>query len=290
MRFGKRDSPPPSSTPPSVPPQYRKETVTGARSHGAAARQPQAAAADNSRSEGLAEARAKESNQARRDMSFLWHPVSRWPALLFPLRQALRNVLGFLAKGLLYPPSFILFALAIIFGVAAWDQHTFKAMTPAQHLDAARAALGDKHFDDGLYQLSAIKPGAPESADAKELEGELTAAKEAAQRDQAAPQEAARIAERQREAVVQQLQARLSELGYAVTVAPSDKPGEIVITSKDLGDTDHRVRFLAFLRGRNSPATSACFAGFHTVRLSSGLLSPIWGFSEAYSLDCFGSP
>ena len=51
-----------------------------------------------------------------------------------------------------------------------------------------------------------------------------------------------------------ELQRKLRNLGYDLTVAQSDKPGELTITSKDFDDTDHRVRFLSLLRSRNSPA------------------------------------
>ena len=78
------------------------------------------------------------------------------------------------------------------------------------------------------------------------------------------------------------LQANLKDLGYDVKVSASDLPGEVVITSEEFADTDHRVRFLAMMRGRKAPLGTC---GFTRVRLrSSGL--PRVGFNESYSLDC----
>ena len=85
-----------------------------------------------------------------------------------------------------------------------------------------------------------------------------------------------------------ELQRKLRNLGYDLTVAQSDKPGELTITSKDFDDTDHRVRFLSLLRSRNSPAAEVCLAGFQTVRLKTpGDLFGFFGFSQTYSLECF---
>ena len=78
-----------------------------------------------------------------------------------------------------------------------------------------------------------------------------------------------------------ELQRELRNLGYDLTVAQSDKPGELTIASKDFDETDRRLRFLSFLRGRSSPAAGVCIAGFEAVCLKGA------GFSEVYSLDCF---
>jgi len=83
---------------------------------------------------------------------------------------------------------------------------------------------------------------------------------------------------------IKQLETDLKNLGYDLTVSNSSTAGEIVVISSDFNDTDHRVRFLAAMRGRNLPTAEACYAGFTTVRLKSSSL-PI-GFSESHSLDC----
>jgi peroxiredoxin Q/BCP len=188
-------------------------------------------------------------------------------------------------------------ALLLYVSVSVWNtERTFRAMTPAQHLTAARLALEQRRFDDGIEQLTGIKADAPENAAAKVLETDLRTAKQAAQQEQAAAalekaaaeQEqaaAALSAEKARVASVQSLQTSLTNLGYDLTVSRSDNPTEIVINSKDFSNTDQRVRFLSFLRGRNSPATGVCLGGFQTVVLKSGWVSPL-GFSEAYPLEC----
>jgi hypothetical protein len=99
-----------------------------------------------------------------------------------------------------------------------------------------------------------------------------------------AQQQATQLAEEARKAALRNLQDSLKNLGYDLTVAQSDKADELIITSKDFGDTDHRVRFLSFLRAPNSPAAYVCVAGFQTVRLKdTGFLGL---FSETYPLEC----
>ena len=83
-----------------------------------------------------------------------------------------------------------------------------------------------------------------------------------------------------------QLQADLKGLGYDLTVSRSDKAGEVAITSKEFDDTDHRVRFLAFMRGKSSPRFGVCYAGFNKLRLKSSSI-PFVGFDDSYSLECF---
>jgi hypothetical protein len=80
--------------------------------------------------------------------------------------------------------------------------------------------------------------------------------------------ETARAAEA-RAAAIANLEKDLRNRGYDLTVKQSNTANEIAIASSDFSDTDHRVRFLSFIRGRNSPAVPACLAGFTTVRLSS---------------------
>jgi hypothetical protein len=173
-----------------------------------------------------------------------------------------------------------------------WNQRrAFDAMNPAAHLAASRVALGQERFDDAERQANAIASGAPEALEASRVKEEIAAARQRVKEEAVAVRQSEqlayerRLAEKKlRTAAPGDLQDSLKNLGYDLTVAQSDKPDEIVITSKDFDDTDHRVRFLSFLRGRNSPAVGACLAGFQTVRLKS---SGFFGFSEAYSLDCF---
>jgi hypothetical protein len=181
------------------------------------------------------------------------------------------------------------------------ENRAFNALSAAQHLEAAKQALRLGLFSDGLRHVNAIAKGAPEASEATRLRDDLAAGKRAAdlaaaknEEELAALQQAriaqeretAKAAENARKAAIRDLQDNLKNLGYATTVGPSDKPEEIVITSKDFGDTDHRVRFLSFMRGRNSPAGGVCLAGVQTLRLKD---AGWFGFNEAYSLDCFSS-
>jgi hypothetical protein len=84
--------------------------------------------------------------------------------------------------------------------------------------------------------------------------------------------------------VVSGFGALLKEKGYDLDVkANSDY--EIIITSSEFSDTDHRVRFLSFIRSKNSPAYGVCGNGFSKIRLRSSSI-PFVGFDESYSLDC----
>ena len=81
------------------------------------------------------------------------------------------------------------------------------------------------------------------------------------------------------------VQQSLRDLGYDFEVSPSETAGEVVITAAEFDDTDHRVRFLAFLRNHKSPVRGLCFGGFTKVRLRSSRI-PLVGFDESYSLEC----
>jgi N-acetyl-anhydromuramyl-L-alanine amidase AmpD len=127
-------------------------------------------------------------------------------------------------------------------------------MQPGEHLAAARSDLATGQVDDALRHAQAITKG-PEAPEARAIEAAIGAALRQAR------QQARLVAENRKEAV-SSLQSDLKNRGYDLTVSRSDKPDEITIVSKDFGDTDHRVLFLSFLRGRNSPASQACVAGF----------------------------
>jgi hypothetical protein len=155
-------------------------------------------------------------------------------------------------------------------------------MTAAQHLSEAKQCLrgNEAAVDAGLWHLAAIPKQSVEVTEAKEIEAQLRARK--SELRQAV--EAEKQAKEARQAAVVQLRADLKNLGYDLTLGQSDAPEEIVITSGEFAQTDHRVRFLSFLRGKNSPALAECFTGLRTVRLKS---SSYFGFDESYSLNCF---
>jgi hypothetical protein len=174
----------------------------------------------------------------------------------------------------------------------AWDAHTFNAMTPSQHLSRAKTAMERTDVAEWAYALRhirAVPPNSPEAVEATAIATELDARLEAFRRANAAGAAEAKAAAAQaksaRASAVRELQVRLKDLGYDLTVAEAGSPDEVAITSNDFDDTDHRVGFLSFMRGRNSPAVGACVVGFQSVRLKSSDF--FFGFSESYPLDCF---
>ena len=60
---------------------------------------------------------------------------------------------------------------------------------------------------------------------------------------------------------------------------PSAVVQEVVITASDFPDTERRVRFLAFLRGRRSAVLGTCLGGFTRVRLRTSEIRLV-GFNE----------
>ena len=70
--------------------------------------------------------------------------------------------------------------LALCFGLAfvaaLWDEHSFNAMTPPQHLSSAKAELDDKdawRLSEGLRHARAVPAGSPQAADAEETATKL---------------------------------------------------------------------------------------------------------------------
>jgi len=198
----------------------------------------------------------------------------------------------------------VLICFAIIFvimfvplgGFATWDSWVFTHMTTAQHLFEAQRALqtsGDVEL--ALRHIEAIPGNAPEAKEAKALrkivEQKMAAKNAAAGQAQNAANAAVQAhnaAVQARALAVDQVSSDLRNLGYQLTVETStDVPTEVVITSADFDDTDHRVRFLSFIRGRKGPKASLCWNGFNDVRLRSSKI-PLLGFNERYSLDCGG--
>jgi hypothetical protein len=175
----------------------------------------------------------------------------------------------------------------IAFGL--WEDHTFNTMTPAQHLAAAKNVLENSDsdsknefsWDEGLRHARAVPTNSPEASEASEIAANLESRLEVVRQPRAAAQRA-KIAWA---SAIRELQNQLRDLGYDIRVAKSNKADEIVIMSKDFSDTENRVKFLTFIRGRNSPAGNVCLLGFQTIRLESTI--PFLGFSQPYSLDCF---
>jgi hypothetical protein len=132
-----------------------------------------------------------------------------------------------------------------------------------------------------LRHTDAIPANSPESEAAKTLAVELRA-RDAAIRHMAVLKSQAVIA---RANAISQFGSDLKNLGYELTVEASEARNEIVITSTEFSETDHRVRFLSFLRGRTAPTFGICWNGFSEIRLRSSKL-PYVGFNESYSLDC----
>jgi hypothetical protein len=164
------------------------------------------------------------------------------------------------------------------------DTASFRKMTSAAHLAEGKSELGTRVFGLALAHLEAIPANAPESVEAlkgikyvrSEMEAEYLLKMEV-QRQREAQHEAQNDIRAMPTIVAQNLQAEIRNLGYSVDVSVSkDKPGELVITSSDFSDTDHRVRFLALLRRR-----SDLQGMFQTVRLKAGFLDLS---SDAYSL------
>jgi hypothetical protein len=65
--------------------------------------------------------------------------------------------------------------------------------------------------------------------------------------------------EAKRRTAVNGLETELKNLGYDLITTYSN-PDEIVFTSSDFAQTDHRVAFLSLLRSRNREAARAVFA------------------------------
>jgi hypothetical protein len=161
-----------------------------------------------------------------------------------------------------------------------WEDHEFDRMSPARHFELAENLIS---FDEAWKHLDAIPPNAPEAAKVPELREQLKA-KQAA-KIHAATVAANDAAERatNRAAALIELEKNLRNKGYDLTVSGSEMPDEVVITSSDFADTDHRVQFLAAMRSKHSGPP--CWAGFRTVRLRSSSI-PLVGFSESYSMEC----
>jgi hypothetical protein len=187
---------------------------------------------------------------------------------------------------------------SIVWAIASelWDQHLFNTMTTAQHLEEAKKGL-QKELPDveaALRHVYAIKTNKPaESKEQVELMTELEKEQFDLKKREADLKQAEEIrakakseAKAPHDTAITQLAGDLKNLGYEFTVEPSDSPDEVTITSSDFAETDHRVRFLSFMRGRTAPIAGVCWVGISKIRLRSSKL-PFLGFDESYSIDCF---
>jgi hypothetical protein len=191
----------------------------------------------------------------------------------------------------------IVFAMVVTVNTVAMmrDKWVFSHMTSAQHLWEAKKTTPEiVDVDVALRHLSAIPANAPEEREVQVVRTALSQKRteiEAAQAQQRSAQ-AEKHAEVKasndaRGDAVSELAVELKNLGYDLSVkTKSDGPDEIVITSSEFNDTDHRVRFLSFMRGKNSPAYGVCLNGFSKIRLRASQI-PFVGFDESYSLNCF---
>jgi hypothetical protein len=166
--------------------------------------------------------------------------------------------------------------VVFMFIYMGWLDHVFNQMSPAQHLEAAESGI---RFGEAMKHLDAIPPNAPEATKVPDARERLKAKEQSNTKEIAAR---IRITNSEAAAVVE-LEKDLRNRGYDLKVSGSDTPDEVVITSSDFADTDHRVQFLSAMRSKYSGP--ACWAGFRTVRLRSSSI-PLVGFSESYSMEC----
>jgi hypothetical protein len=164
-----------------------------------------------------------------------------------------------------------------------WDGRVFNNMTPSQHLNEAKRRINERDLPSlqiALAHVAAVAKTSPEAKEAAEVEAELKGSKAAIEQGI----NAAQLAKTSRATVIAQLQTDLNNLGYDLSVNDSDGAGEIAIRSSVFDDTEHRVRFLAFLRSRSAPTSDICLMGIRSIRLrGSGFL---FGFNEAYPFSC----
>ncbi len=171
----------------------------------------------------------------------------------------------------------------------AWDSHAFNKMSPAEHLLNAKSGLQEttsQAVEEAITHATAIPKGSAGYDEAQELVGKLQAVRDSITNSAAAQQKQQEQTKAARKGAVEQLQTDLKNLGYQLTVDESDAPDKIIITSADFDDTDHRVRFLSFVRGKNTPMTGTCWFGFRQIELRTSKI-PFVGFSETYALSCF---
>ncbi len=170
-----------------------------------------------------------------------------------------------------------IFAAIVVYNLSG--NHPFKSMTPAEHLEAAkRESLDDLESVRRAWEHVASLPvNSAEFSAADDLRKRLDE-REKALRDKAESNAVPRL-------TIKDFEGALKNLGYDLTAQQSDNPNEIVVTSADFSDTERRVRFLSFIRGKHTVTGSLCRDGFNAIRLKSSSL-PFVGFNNSYSLDC----
>jgi len=216
--------------------------------------------------------------------------TSPWPAESDTLpregeeqrRRRLKSMLATVAAWLFVPMA-LLFIWLIARIVTASEKRQFDAMTPAgQHLARAREALAEGAFEEGLREIHAIPSSGPEAVSAKEVEDRLNAALQSARRAAEARAEQERV-ETLKNDQIHTVEVQLRELGYDLRISGSGKPDEVTISSNDFSDTDHRVRFLAYIRSQRGPGHKLCLLGVKQARLGQGFLQS----GDSYSLECW---
>ena len=166
-----------------------------------------------------------------------------------------------------------------------WPGWHFAHMTAAGHLRAAKSALDEHELDTARRHLNAVAAGTPGAARlTRKLAADLQA-HEAALLQEATSQRAQQARAEAQRAAVRELEQRLRDLGFDVTVAQSIDPQEITIAAPGFDDPNRRDGFLTFLRGPNSPIAPACAAGLQMVRLKGP--GVFFGLSDKFSLDCY---
>jgi hypothetical protein len=160
---------------------------------------------------------------------------------------------------------------------------TFNSLTPSQHLDEGKSGLTVRDMpsvETAMRHVAAVPRTSPEAKEAAEVEAQLKSRWTEIRQERNAVEQA----RKSRASAIAQLQTDLKNLGYDLSVSDYDGAGEIAITSSNFDDTDHRVRFLAFLRGRNSPTSGICWMGIKSIRLrGSGFFLR---FNETYPFSC----
>jgi hypothetical protein len=216
------------------------------------------------------------------EMDELYQRVSRETATNGVERRGLKLRLARVAAGLAIPVA-LSFVWLIARSVTASEKRQFDALTPAgQHLAKAKDTLAEGAFEEGLREIKAIPASTPEAASAKEVEDRLNAGLQAA---------VARAAQKRAEVLkneqIHSIEVQLRELGYKLSVSASNKSGEIAISLDDFSDTDHRVRFLAFIRSQKGPAQNLCWLGISEIRLTGQGFLGSFRSGDAYSLECW---
>jgi len=182
------------------------------------------------------------------------------------------------------------------------QEHAFAQLSPQEHLDKARALLGQivrvgNHIfeppqtsvDEAMKHLSAIAPSAPEFKKAQQLRQQYEAAQKKREEENsrlqtaaASKQAAQEAAQNSRKMYAQVVQRQLNDSGIDITVWVSDQQTDELVMDSDLfKDTENRVEFLQNILPRRR--RDLCALKFRQVRLIRGGFLSI---GDAYSVGC----